>query len=318
MADSGGSLGDMVGGEQGDSRPSQATGGDHQPLKGGSGGNGRRKLRSAQGGMEPANSGSDDDQAWMQTYLDVITLMLTLFVMLLAYANFDETGFGELTESLEGAVSRPQIVPQPPGEIVGDKPGAIVGEQRPAEDEAAEKGEDPTEKTREFLKEMRESGMLERVEVAFNEGRVTLRLDDKLLFNTGGADLNPEGNDLIGDLVPILEATGRSISVEGHTDNRPIRSGRYNSNWDLSAARAVEVVNFLEGQGIPREQMRAVGYADTRPIADNDTAEGRARNRRVAIVLQTERLDAAEEEGSTTVEELDHGEMPDGIQREAP
>jgi chemotaxis protein MotB len=268
--------------------------------------------------MDPANSNSDDDQAWMQTYLDVITLMLTLFVMLLAYANFDQAGFGEVAESLEGAVSRPQIVPRPAGEIVGDKPGAIVGEQRPAEDEAAEKGEDPTEKTREFLKEMRESGMLERVEVAFTEGRITLRLDDKLLFNTGGSDLNPAGNDLIGDLVPVLEATGRSISVEGHTDNRPIRSDRYNSNWDLSAARAVEVVNFLEGQGIPREQMRAVGYADTRPIADNDTAEGRARNRRVAIVLQTERLDAAEEEGSTTVEELEHGEMPGDIQRGTP
>ena len=310
MAGSGGSLGDMVG-DEGGQRPQGSSGG--QPPPQGSGGNGRRKLRSAQGGMDPANSNSDDDQAWMQTYLDVITLMLTLFVMLLAYANFDQAGFGEVAESLEGAVSRPQIVPQPPGEIVGDKPGAIVGEQRPAEDEAAEKGEDPTEKTREFLKEMRESGMLERVEVAFTEGRITLRLDDKLLFNTGGADLNPEGNDLIGDLVPVLEATGRSISVEGHTDNRPIRSNRYNSNWDLSAARAVEVVNFLEGQGIPRAQMRAVGYADTRPIADNDTAEGRARNRRVAIVLQTERLDAAEEEGSTTVEELDHGEMPEGL-----
>lgn len=315
MAGSGGSLGDMVG-DEGGQRPQGSSGG--QPPPQGSGGNGRRKLRSAQGGMDPANSNSDDDQAWMQTYLDVITLMLTLFVMLLAYANFDQAGFGEVAESLEGAVSRPQIVPQPPGEIVGDKPGAIVGEQRPAEDEAAEKGEDPTEKTREFLKEMRESGMLERVEVAFTEGRITLRLDDKLLFNTGGADLNPEGNDLIGDLVPVLEATGRSISVEGHTDNRPIRSNRYNSNWDLSAARAVEVVNFLEGQGIPRAQMRAVGYADTRPIADNDTAEGRARNRRVAIVLQTERLDAAEEEGSTTVEELDHGEMPRGIQRGTP
>ena len=310
MADSGGSLGDMVG-DEGGQRPRGSSGG--QPPPQGSGGNGRRKLRSAQGGMDPANSNSDDDQAWMQTYLDVITLMLTLFVMLLAYANFDQAGFGEVAESLEGAVSRPQIVPQSPGDIVGDKPGAIVGERRPAEDEAAEKGEDPTEKTREFLKEMRESGMLERVEVAFTEGRITLRLDDKLLFNTGGADLNPEGNDLIGDLVPVLEATGRSISVEGHTDNRPIRSDRYNSNWDLSAARAVEVVSCLEGRGSAREQMRAVGYADTRPIADNDTAEGRARNRRVAIVLQTERLDAAEEEGSTTVEELDHGEMPEGL-----
>ncbi|MGM0412812.1 MAG: OmpA/MotB family protein [Pseudomonadota bacterium] len=312
MADSGGSLGDMVGGEEGGTQRPQGSGGQ-QPLKGGSGGNGRRKLRSAQNGVNPANSGSDDDQAWMQTYLDVITLMLTLFVMLLAYANFDEAGFGDVAESLEGAVSRPQIAPEPPGDVVGDKPGAVVGDQRPAEDEAADKGEDPTKKTREFLEEMRESGMLERVEVAFNEGRITLRLDDKLLFDTGGSDLNPEGNDLMGELVPILEATGRSISVEGHTDNRSIRSDRYNSNWDLSAARAVEVVNFLEGEGIPREQMRAVGYADTRPIADNETAEGRARNRRVSVVLQTERLDAAEEEGSTTMEELDHGEMPDGF-----
>ncbi|MFP4131485.1 MAG: flagellar motor protein MotB [Thiohalospira sp.] len=315
MADSGGSLGDMVGGEPEGAQRTQASGGERPPLKGGSGGKGRRKLRSAQGGMEPANSGSDDDQAWMQTYLDVITLMLTLFVMLLAYANFDEAGFGEVAESLEGAVSRPQIVPEPPGDVTGDKPGAIVGDQRPVE--AQDEEEDTTEQTREFLQEMRESGMLDRVEVAFNEGRITLRLDDKLLFDTGGADLNPEGNDLIGELVPILEATGRSISVEGHTDNRSIRSDDYNSNWDLSAARAVEVVDFLEGQGIPREQMRAVGYADTRPIDDNETAEGRARNRRVAIVLQTERLDADEEEGGTTMEELDHGEMPDGLEEGA-
>jgi chemotaxis protein MotB len=246
----------------------------------------RAPAKPARGRAKPwrvtARRGGDDTEAWMQTYLDVLTLMLTLFVMLLAYANFDEQAFSDVKASLQGAVSRQPIqFREPPGgQAAGDKQGAIVGEDSPA-----------VEETRAFLARMREQGLLGDVEVAFEEGRITLQLQDDVLFRSGRARLSSKGHGIIADVVPVLAATQRHISVEGHTDDRPIRSERFASNWELSAGRATEVVRYLIDQGVDRARLRAVGYADTRPLADNTTAAGRARNRRVSIVIQTEPLD---------------------------
>ncbi len=298
MADrpGGGSLADMVG----DGGGEQKKGGPGQYPPPPEEGVARAKKRNGPD-LSSGKNNADDDNAWMQTYLDVITLMLTVFVMLLALAEFDETGFRDFTEAMEGAVHRDAMpTPPPVGEFVGDKPGAIVGDYTPEAPDAPEtpvmEEEDTTptdeelEQARQFLQDLREAGLLEQVEVAFTEGRITVQLDDQLMFPSGGARLLEGGEDLLDILTPILQATGRYISVEGHTDNIPIRTEQFQSNWDLSAARASEVVRHFQAQGIDPSQMRAVGYGETRPVASNDTAEGRAQNRRVEVNLQTEQI----------------------------
>jgi chemotaxis protein MotB len=115
---------------------------------------------------------------------------------------------------------------------------------------------------------------------------LTLRIADNLLFASGQAELMYEGMLLISQLMEILQQFQGEISVEGHTDNVPINTARFPSNWELSSARAISVLLFLEQEGIADTRMRAIGYADTRPLQSNDTAAGRSGNRRVELILR--------------------------------
>jgi chemotaxis protein MotB len=115
---------------------------------------------------------------------------------------------------------------------------------------------------------------------------LTLRIADNLLFASGQAELMYEGMMLISRLTGILNDFGGDVSVEGHTDNIPINTARFPSNWELSSARAISVVRFLEQEGIASTRMRAIGYAETRPLQPNDTAQNRAANRRVELILR--------------------------------
>lgn len=125
------------------------------------------------------------------------------------------------------------------------------------------------------------------VEVVVNQRTVSLRINSEILFGTGQAELSPHGLDVLERMAVVLSKRGYDIMVEGHTDSIPVRgTGRYPSNWELSTDRAGSVVRALLASGINKSHLRAVGFADTRPIATNDNAEGRARNRRVELVIE--------------------------------
>jgi chemotaxis protein MotB len=118
-------------------------------------------------------------------------------------------------------------------------------------------------------------------------GLVVRVLTDQLLFASGQATLQPEGFPLLNEVAQLLNVDkSHPITVEGHTDNVPISSSQYPSNWELSTDRATTVVRYLITKGVNRERLGAVGYADLHPLASNATAAGRAKNRRVEIVLQ--------------------------------
>ena len=118
-------------------------------------------------------------------------------------------------------------------------------------------------------------------------GLVVRVLTDQLLFASGQATLRPAGFPLLNEVAQLLNVdTRHPITVEGHTDNVPISSSQYPSNWELSTDRATTVVRYLIAKGVNRERLGAVGYADLHPLASNATAAGRAKNRRVEIVLQ--------------------------------
>ncbi|MER1940904.1 OmpA family protein [Castellaniella sp. FW104-16D08] len=125
------------------------------------------------------------------------------------------------------------------------------------------------------------------VEVVVNQRSVSLRINNEILFGTGQADLSTHGSDVLKRMAEVLAKGGYNIVVEGHTDSIPVRgNGRYPSNWELSTARAGSVVRYLLANGVDKAHLKAVGYADTRPIASNKDTEGRAKNRRVELVIE--------------------------------
>jgi len=135
---------------------------------------------------------------------------------------------------------------------------------------------------------------IQQGQIAITElkGKLTVDVVDKILFDSGKAEIKSEGLEVLSRVVDILAtATDKVIRVEGHTDNVPIKGNlarQYPTNWELSAARALTIVRYLETQGLDPHNLSAVAFGEYQPVAENDTPEGRARNRRIAIVLQTE------------------------------
>src|SRR3954452_3624802 len=133
-----------------------------------------------------------------------------------------------------------------------------------------------------FLK-MIESGKLK---VKIVRGRMVVELSENILFDSGRADLKQEGQAALTEVADVLASIpDRDFQIAGHTDNIPIKSAKFPSNWHLSAARALTVGMFLAAHGVPPVRLSAAGYADTQPAAPNDTPEGRQQNRRIEIVL---------------------------------
>ena len=125
-----------------------------------------------------------------------------------------------------------------------------------------------------------------QVEIQQLPGKLLVRARDQILFDSGSADLKAEGRSVIGVVAKAIKGIDdREIRVEGHTDDVPIRSARFASNWDLSAARAATVAKVLAEGGVAPKQLAVVGYGEYRPLAPNDSNESRARNRRIEIAL---------------------------------
>lgn len=138
-------------------------------------------------------------------------------------------------------------------------------------------------------------GMLERfnkmiasgkLRVRIVRGRMVVELSENILFDSGRADLKPEGQQALTEVAGVLASIpDRDFQIAGHTDNVPIKSARFPSNWHLSTARALTVTTYLADHGVPSARLSAAGYGDTQPAATNDTPEGRQQNRRIEIVL---------------------------------
>ncbi|MEK6607941.1 MAG: OmpA family protein [Myxococcota bacterium] len=166
----------------------------------------------------------------------------------------------------------------------------VLAEARRREEEMRKKQEQMEKRAATYqelvakLKGMIDAGQLQ---VETRDGRMLVKLPDNILFDPGKTQLKPAGVTALKQLGAVLgQIADRKFQVAGHTDNVPIKSGKFKSNWDLSAARAVEVVRILSASGLDQKRLSAAGYADNAPIADNLLAEGRSRNRRIEIVLQ--------------------------------
>lgn len=208
------------------------------------------------------NKSENDD--WVTTYMDLITLLLTLFIVLLAYSSqSDEAAFSETTK----AISEPLQ-----GADIRDTAAEITVEQDAFGDALIE-----------HLSSTEFAGKMLSFQRAGDE--VEIQLDSEILFGSGDAMLTKNALEQLQSLSAVLADPDYFISIEGHTDNIPINTPRYPSNWELSSARASSVARFLINREISDSRIRVIGYADSRPIGSNFSEAGRKLNRRVTLVI---------------------------------
>ena len=216
---------------------------------------------------EDEKKGNKDmmQDTWMVSYLDLVTLMLSLFILM-----------GTLNAPKSG------IQVQSTSESIDAK-----SEETPVTLDATIKRHGEREGLEEELNRIIGSNSLGGVmDVKVAPGQIRLQMQGSVLFATGEASLSESSVTPLKDLVKLLQDYPGRIEVAGHSDNIPISGGRYRSNWELSTARAASVVESLIELGIPAYRLHATGHADTRPITGNDTPEGRAKNRRVEFIVE--------------------------------
>jgi chemotaxis protein MotB len=244
--------------------------------------------------------GHANHERWLVSYADFITLLFAFFVVLYASAVVDNKKIAQVSAAIQGGFQQlgafsgntslpnqagsanqaPMILPEPaPPVLPANDKGAGAG--------SGSFGPPDVDK----LKHELEQALGEEIQKHEIEMRVTpeglvVSLREVGFFNSGDATLLTGGQDTLTRIAKVLNAQGFHIRVEGHTDNRPIHNGRFKSNWELSTARATEVVSLLiEKHGFDPRQISAAGYSQYRPITSNDTQEGRQTNRRVDVVV---------------------------------
>lgn len=270
----------------------------------------RQARRSRRG---HGHGGEESEERWLLTYADMITLLMALFMVLFSISSVNVSKFKTLQQTLKEAFS---------GEIL---PGGSSLEQAGATQNASHVPSTTSATTvmpfamqghpslrsspmassnataaasaeqasfeqlkREIEEYARSHGLSEDVKAAIEPRGLVIRLlTDKLLFPSGQATLTESSYPLLARISSLLNVDREHpIAVEGNTDNVPIQTSAFPSNWELSTARASTVVRFFIAHGVSAHRLSAIGYAEQNPIASNSTAEGRARNRRVEVVLQ--------------------------------
>lgn len=222
-------------------------------------------------------------ERWLVSYADFITLLFAFFTTMYAISTVDAQKMSKMVESMQTAFTTTGVPAArsstPPGDEAGGLPGprGEGADARLAQTLAATLGG-------------------EFVEVTVDRRGVVVSISEGGSFSTGSADLSPVARDVLGRLSTALLERPNPIRVEGHTDDVPIRSGRFGSNWELSTARATAVVQFLVQQGgLQPDRLSAAGYGEFRARVANDTDANRATNRRVdVVILNTETVSQEE------------------------
>lgn len=239
----------------------------------------------------------EETDRWVISYADFITLLFAFFVVMYAVSAVNESKYRVLAEALGTAFGRaPAGVEAPVPDLVPARPLAPEVRARTlAEQQALEEREHMKTVANNLLEAMGPLVKEGKVRVTQSRRGVTIEINANVLFRPGEAQLQP-------DSLPALEAVARTLAREpfnleiiGHTDNVPIQSPQFPSNWELSSARASSVVRLFTQSGIAPARLYAIGREASEPVAGNDTPEGRARNRRVELLILSSLPDEAVE-----------------------
>ncbi len=275
------------------------------------------RARSRRGGRRGAHGGEghEDGERWLLTYADMITLLMALFMVLFSISSVNISKIQALQKSLRAAFSPDNILPggkaiAKQGSTASAKHAVLTREVQPivpvtphasnlesnaaaASASASVPKAEQEQSSFEHLKHQLDAyaahhGFSQDVNTTVQPRGLVIRvLTDRLLFGSGSATLIAQARPLLSEIAGLVNVDHtHPIAVEGNTDNVPIHSASFPSNWELSTGRASMVVRFLIDRGVYASRLSASGYAALRPIDSNSTPQGRARNRRVEIVLQ--------------------------------
>ncbi|HUA87379.1 MAG TPA: flagellar motor protein MotB [Bryobacteraceae bacterium] len=239
----------------------------------------------------------ENHERWLISYADFITLLFAFFVVMFASSQADKGRAAEVSESVRKALEGEKL--KTVLQVLWGGSVNNVGKGN-----AMMRGPGGAQKAPEEKKEQKLAELLPSLKVLSDElkkeidsGRIRISMEQRgLVVSFNQAALFPSGEDAIDEssdeslekVAAAIEKMPNPVRLEGHTDAVPINTSRFHSNWELSAARSIAVMELLNRFGVPRERMSIAGYADVAPVASNDTEEGRAKNRRVDIVILNE------------------------------
>jgi chemotaxis protein MotB len=243
------------------------------------------------------DGGSEGAPAWMATFSDMMTLLLTFFILLYSMSTINQEQFDNIRYSMA------EILQGESGSTIfselsyeGDSP---INDPTPTEElskieseeteETAEERTDIAELYEEVTDYLASNGLEGEIGVREGEFGVFVNIQEQVLFDSGSADIKQEGQDTLARLTGLFAEFTNDIVVEGHTDNVPISNGQYATNWELSASRATSVLRFLvENAGVAPTRIAAMAYGEYHPIVPNDSEANRQMNRRVELLILVE------------------------------
>jgi chemotaxis protein MotB len=255
----------------------------------------------------------ENGERWLLTYSDLITLLMIFFVVLYSMSKVDVAKFQAMAESLNkvlngGTPSKIELSTSPSGPtfVTPNTPqnsalrpkSSSVGKQSGQGNVDAENMSIDAIKAK-LDKFAADNGIQTTLATSIEERGLVVRIQETLLFESGSADINTGARDILEKISTVLAAAPNQIRVEGHTDNLPIRTSRFPSNWDLSVIRATNVVQILQKDGIIPDRLSATGYGEYRPIATNDSDANRAKNRRIDLIILRTKYDVTEPSSQT-------------------
>ena len=235
------------------------------------------------------------DETWLVPYSDILTLLLALFIVLFASSQIDQKKLAEMSASfgiafggsspvLQNSQSTPKIEdelvpPQKPSQAINPQ---VLNEKDQAAFESVQLSE-----VKKQLDNYIAQNQMNGVETVLTEQGLIVRIKDSALFHSGKADLVPESQQFARETAKMLAVLSQRVIISGHTDDVPINTPEFPSNWDLSSKRALNFMKFLleQDSSLDPGRFSATGYSEYRPIADNATPEGQAKNRRVEVLI---------------------------------
>ncbi|MFH1984495.1 MAG: OmpA family protein [Pseudomonadota bacterium] len=245
---------------------------------------------SSQSNEGPAPIIQEGAPEWVVTFGDLMSLLLCFFVLLLSFSEMDRAKYKEVAGSLAkafGVQRKTKAFEAPKGlkMIAKDFDQELIPTQEREEFVVMQMREEIGRELKKAV-ETNFKGMKDLIDVDVNNNNVTIRLMGESTFESGKAEILQEMMPLLDKIGDALRSTNESIIIAGHTDNVPLRGGRYQSNLGLSIARAATVAEYLiQKNGLDPSRLATMGFGEFRPLAENDTTQGRQQNRRVEIIL---------------------------------
>ena len=221
---------------------------------------------------------NENAERWLLTYADLITLLLAFFIMMYVFSKKDAQKYDEVASHLKTIFSG--------GTGLAAKGSVTATSPIDMPSKGASSGEIKRQLESELMDSNRNKPGGENISVLSDERGVVIRVLDKAFFDEGKAELKDGAKGALDKIAPIIKSVDNHVRIEGHTDNVPINTNEFKSNWELSVRRATEVVRyFVEKRGLPPERISATGYAEYRPIVQNDSPKNKALNRRIEIIV---------------------------------